>query len=81
MAKWEYCAVVGVSSDQHDLLGYFPAIWYFTAKGVRVVEIKGDEARQIGAAIARLGQEGWELVTATSPYGEGADLYFRRATE
>ena len=39
MQKWEYCAVVGMRTDSQKLDPYYPAIWYFTSEGFKVVSL------------------------------------------
>jgi hypothetical protein len=64
MQKWEYCAVVGLRKRHmmRNLVPYYPAIWYFTQTGIKVVDIKGKEQEEVGKAISWLGEEGWEAV-------------------
>jgi hypothetical protein len=59
--RWEYCAVVGITKGQRGQERYNPAIWYFTSDGIKVVEVTGMEIAGVARAIARLGEEGWEM--------------------
>ncbi len=84
--KWEYCAVVGVSKPPgyRELDPVYPAIWYFTPTGYTKRDIKGDEAQEVGKAIAALGDDGWEMVgtgdMGSPKVGYQADtaLFFKR---
>ncbi|MBI2304537.1 MAG: hypothetical protein HYU86_07305 [Chloroflexi bacterium] len=81
MSKWEYCAVVGIGKLTRDLNPYYPAIWHFTAEGVQVIQIKGKEAAEVGRTIARLGEEGWEMVGCGTEGGDNSShhvVYFKR---
>lgn len=64
MSRWEYCAIIGVwrETDQRYPQLRWPALWCFTAEGIQITEIKGDEATLLGQTIARLGEQGWEMV-------------------
>ena len=69
--KWEYCAITRASQSPSIARGVY-AISYFRPAGVQVVSVD-ESASERGAlpkAIARLGEDGWELV------GEGP-LEFR----
>ena len=85
MTKWEYCAVVGISSKGGRLLEpYHPAIWSFTPRGYEVVQITGQEAAEVAKIIAHLGEEGWEMVACANAGETGLSgseahiLYFKR---
>ncbi len=80
MQKWEYCAIKGVASMSRDMHPNFPALWGFSVEGLKIIEMKGkDEKEQVAHAIARLGEDGWEMA------GVGADgevshiIYFKRS--
>lgn len=75
MSTWEYCAVIGIDrvTPGRHLHPLYPAIWYFTKEGVQVVELKGNEAKEVAQTIARLGEEGWEMVGC-----EPLAVYFKR---
>ena len=87
MPKWQYCAVIGLrqAPGSRKLEPFFPAIWYFTPNGLQIVEIKGNEEEELAKAIAKLGEEGWELVSGFElPIGKvsqtpgSTSLTFRR---
>lgn len=91
MQKWEYCAVVEMRTDSQKLDPYYPAIWYFTSEGFKVVSLlqpgteKGGppyqlkkEANEVSKAIARLGQDGWEMVGCGTTAEVTHTLYFKR---
>jgi hypothetical protein len=75
--KWEYCELrqdiaTGVLHDQYIL-------FYTTHEGTRR-ESFGDR----DTAIARLGAEGWEMVSAVGGFDEGSSgfrIFFKRPTE
>jgi len=62
MQKWEYCALVGMAKHTRNLNPHYPALWYFTPDGYKIVEIKGAEYSGVAATIAKLGEDGWEMV-------------------
>ena len=67
MTKWEYCVVRGIRGGgiSISMEPYYPAVWYFTPKGFKVVSLCGNqESTAIAQAIADLGEQGWELVSA-----------------
>jgi hypothetical protein len=81
MQKWEYCAVAGVARgvQARKLEPAWPSLWEFTTSGIRMNEIKGNEADKVAATIAQLGLEGWEAFGMGST-GEGSShvIYFKR---
>lgn len=78
MQKWEYCTVVGFYIQGGDLETFFPAAMHFTAKGLKIVEIKKPEHLEVALAIAQLGEEGWEMVGCGNTGAERHCLYFKR---
>jgi hypothetical protein len=83
MPKWEYCAMVGLRrSGYNTATTYYPSIEYFTPTGIEVVEIrsqnKKDEITQTAQAIARLGEEGWEMVGCGNNSEVTHTIYFKR---
>lgn len=80
MPKWEYCAVAGIARRTRELVAAYPVIWYFTAEGCIKEEIRGDERQGLAQAIAALGDDGWEMVSAATGMGSGDTmLYFKRS--
>lgn len=83
MAKWEYCAVVGLRrSGNNTVTSYYPSVEYFTAKGVQTVPIRGDtredEIASLARTIAQLGEEGWEMVGCGNNSEVTHSIYFKR---
>ena len=80
MPAWEYCSVVGIRSSVYDrkLTPYYPAIWQFNLDGISVIEIKGDESKEVSRTIARLGQDGWEMVGCVHTSEFSHAIYFKR---
>jgi len=85
--RWEYCAVVGLVRRSGQLTAtrdpgaYYPAVWYFTTQGMLKQEIRGNEAIELGKAIAALGEQGWEMVgIAGMEVGSTSDsgIFFKR---
>ena len=60
--EWEYCAVVKAQTPGSTRLVYW--IVNFRGEGVRVesVEAAGVSGNSFGKAVAKLGDEGWEMV-------------------
>jgi hypothetical protein len=96
MQKWEYCAITGIGLDTSgSLSGYNPNLHYFSLQGTTSVDLGNGgkskrpqnlqamgEGEYIAYMIAKLGQEGWEMVgtgSGQSGYGNGPlMIYFRR---
>jgi hypothetical protein len=84
MQKWEYCIVTGVvpwsgGVDSEDHLQRFgadsPEITYFR-------HTMGERRPQVVAqTIARLGEEGWEMVGCAFAGRRGHHIYFKRPKE
>ena len=81
-AKWEYCALTRAAYVASNRGGLY-WISYFRDSGVQVVEIEDTALEKNGPskAIARLGEEGWEMI-GEGPLdirqGELKALYFKR---
>jgi hypothetical protein len=87
MPKWEYCAIVGVSrASNSPLYPRWPQWVQFTSQGHLAAKIgssEKDELAELAKTIARLGEEGWEMVgTGTHSLGNGTEInhivYFKR---
>lgn len=80
MAKWEYCAVVGLRLriGNRDMDTSWPSVWHFTKEGLKKTEIKGDEKTELAKAIATLGEEGWEMTGWSLINIESGALMFKR---
>jgi hypothetical protein len=80
--KWEYCALTKAAYVASNRGGLY-WISYFRDSGVQVVEIEDTALERNGPAkaIAKLGDEGWEMI-AEGPLdlrqGELKALYFKR---
>ncbi len=66
MTKWEYCAIRSSIADGKDFLKLFSA-----SAGEPPKEIK-----DVHQTIAKLGLEGWELVTLTQINQPDARVYY-----
>lgn len=80
--KWEYCALTKAAYVASNRGGLY-WISYFRDTGVQVVEIEDTALERNGPAkaIAKLGDEGWEMITEGPldiRQGELKALYFRR---
>jgi hypothetical protein len=98
MQKWEYCVITGVTFQNMGISGNHPILEYFSINGIEKSEDLGDKAASkrpnlkniseggyIASVIARLGNEGWEMVGTgyrayTSIDGHHC-IYFRRPIE
>lgn len=80
--KWEYCALTRAAYVVSNRGGLY-WISYFRDSGVQVVEIEDTALEKNGPskALARLGEEGWEMI-GEGPLeirqGELKALYFKR---
>lgn len=82
--RWEYCAVSKAGYTASNRGGTY-WISYFKDTGVEIVEVEERASEQQGAAVvkamARLGNEGWEMVgQAELPVKTGRleAIYFKR---
>lgn len=82
--KWEYCAVSKAGYAASSRGGTY-WISYFRETGVEIVELEEKVSEQQGAslakAIARLGEEGWEMVGQSDlpvKTGRLEAIYFKR---
>lgn len=89
MQKWEYCAITGISALSSKLSTSYPSLLQFSDQGTYVTKIRDevienvyfDEETLTAKRIAKLGEEGWELV-GTGNTSEGIHmLYFKRPKE
>ncbi len=48
MPHWEYCAVVGVFNmyQNRHLAPKYPAVWYFTTKGIQTMESRAETPKK-----------------------------------
>ena len=82
-ARWEYCALSRTAYSGTNRAGRY-WISYFKESGVEVVEIEEkvlDQGATVAKAIARLGDEGWEMVGQSElpvRTGRVEALYFKR---
>src|SRR2546423_101356 len=82
--EWEYCAVVKAQFPNSIRLVYWIA--YFKGDGVRTENVEsGPEGNAFAKAIAKLGQDGWEMVGAGpleirvgTPGSAPTAVYFKR---
>ena len=102
MQRWEYCVITGVKvTGIGSFEGKYPKLYYFSLAGIdRKVDLgkssaktrpdgfeKVTEGGYIAATIARLGNDGWEMVGTGSheSFGqvppESHCIYFRRLKE
>ena len=74
-SKWEYCTMVATDTTSSRML----VVTYLRAQGKP--EGRDFGHCTVGAAIAELGAEGWEMCgfyTVTFPDGVGQQFYFKR---
>jgi hypothetical protein len=86
MPQWEYCSVRGIYNASNDWRTMYPRLYRFTDAGAQLtddfktLEQGMSEAQAVAQAIARLGQDGWEMVgIAGDGNGSAHCLYFKRA--
>ena len=81
MTKWEYCAVSGIVRGGDT---YLSCLIRFTPDGVVRTRLKKtrseSEQTVVAQTIAKLGEDGWEMVSAVSEGGpfDSHSLYFKR---
>lgn len=82
MQKWEYCTVGPIKGN---LEGHYPRLVILSESGMVVTKILGirglSEDQILAQTIARLGGEGWELVSCGSTGWREENrhmLYFKR---
>jgi len=86
MPKWEYCVLTGIKGS--NFYPHYPRLQRFTLDGYGLEDMvdfgkrpKGlTELTAVAQAIARLGEDGWEMVSAGSR-GRLDDtycIYFKR---
>ncbi|HVF86339.1 MAG TPA: hypothetical protein VM866_02060 [Pyrinomonadaceae bacterium] len=84
--KWEYCAITGFASIEKGFRTYTPvAVIRYFPNVIEQVEGTSQEDAQANA-VAKLGDEGWEMVGVAEPFtileGNGRNtsvFYFKRA--
>lgn len=101
MNRWEYCVISGIKQQGSGLSGQYPIMIYFGTNGIKqMVDLsnhgasrrpkgweKVSEQEYISAFIAKLGQQGWEMVNAViTQYNELSEypshsIYFKRLIE
>lgn len=80
MQKWEYCAISGLQGLQTS----YPRMYLFTHNGMEIVadfkkRPKGVPERDaVGQLIARLGDEGWEMIGTGNIDEVMHCIYFKR---
>jgi len=85
MTRWEYCVISGIATGI-GLSTYYPYLIHFTPDGrgyasTHLEKTPSDsEIAVVAKTIAKLGENGWEMVSAV--YNEGSmrtySLYFKR---
>jgi hypothetical protein len=73
--KWEYCTMVATHTVENRML----VVTFLKANGKSEGRSLGTAT--LGAAIAQLGVEGWEMCgfyTVNFPDGSGQQFYFKR---
>ncbi len=79
MPKWEYCALSDVPSNPYGLFRVVPKLRHFTGEGYTEQPLEGGaKADCLARAIARLGEEGWELTGVVAMDDRSHLLYFKR---
>jgi len=89
MQQWEYCAVGPIKTESSWWYGSYPKLYYFTVEGQKILPIEKspsiDQQNMMAIVIAKLGQEGWEMVSGGPVEGMDINnkgvmhyLYFKR---
>jgi|SRR5262245_10077541 len=86
--KWEYCALQGTGSSQRHFgsqVNHTATIYYYQTSDWRKETVELDqgkeydgERRVIAKAIAKLGEEGWEMIQDRTDEGTTSWIYFKR---
>ena len=83
--KWEYCALYGYGSSRQSLSfgskTFYATIEYYQTSDshTETVEMdRGSEEKVIAKAIAKLGEEGWEMIIDRTHEGTPLKIYFKR---
>jgi hypothetical protein len=98
IAKWEYCAIADIDAyGSSDKAVGVAVIYYFRGSGYQAEKVEASAERGVDAtriavdmarakAIAKLGDDGWEMLCEGMPFATRARpaerdraLYFRRA--
>ncbi len=83
MAGWEYCVLTGMMGNPRvgisEWKPYYPQLWRFSLEGPEMVTDFSERPKSVeervavAQMIARLGEEGWEMVDCECGW-----LYFKR---
>jgi hypothetical protein len=85
--KWEYCAIKASIEWRSNIVRAVPytTIRYYQSSGWRTETVEFDDYRQnhdsdipVASAIAKLGDEGWEMVDNSTSKGTSSWIYFKR---
>ena len=79
MQKWEYCAIGSIGSGFSTLS--HPHILNFTELGIEEIRINKPESNEVAKNIAKLGEQGWEMVGAGNTSEGHHCIYFKRPKE
>ena len=80
MQKWEYCAISGIGGAR-NLNTTEPGIWNFTMDGIQDFAINRPEKNEVAKEIAKLGEQGWEMVGTGNTSVITHCIYFKRPKE
>lgn len=93
MKRWEYCYISGVTPTTDGFGSMYPKKRTFISKDPYLIKDElaldnkhhNEEVLGVAEAIAKLGEDGWEMVGAvcdsTSSDKFGTTLYFKRPKE
>ena len=86
MQQWEYCYLYGIKAG-NPMDTVLPRIASFKSSKPQInvrdlgKKIHEDEILGVAETIAKLGEEGWEMVSATNTQGSILTLFFKRPIE
>jgi hypothetical protein len=86
MQKWDYCVIGPIKEAKGRWEGYHPNFYSFSTAGLQDLDIpmeKGDQEKDaLARQIAKLGDEGWEMVGCggvnAGDYQSHHYIYFKR---
>ncbi len=81
--KWEYCALYGYASSRKSFgsTTFYATIEYYQTSDLHTETVemdRGGEEKVVAKAIAKLGEEGWEMVNDRTHEGTTTRIYFKR---
>jgi hypothetical protein len=86
--RWDYCSIVGNGYSRRGIASrdYVVTIHFYHPSGIRTETVELEEIKEgptgeaqvFAKAIARLGDEGWEMVQDQTREGKSSLIYFKK---